>query len=540
MPVINRQTRGHPKLHHARPQEIPELCEKMDDRKDLQNDRFGAEIRLRLQELDRKLEQLALQVGSCLDGIGAIQQDPPHSRTISKQLPMTNRSSSEYYPSHGEEPSEQAIEPLPLAGPLKTLPEETKAGPGSRRTSIGSTETYIAGRLASLGLDSAYVFKTRGAITEKVWTFLDDPESSVAAGWFARLWFLFISAGVMFTLVQTIDHPILDVVVASVIETIFDIAFLLEFLTRYAVCASSWGFIKSPYNMLDALAAAPIVLRASVGFVLVRGDETATVIVLLCVVPVLRMMKMLRQFQLFHLFVMVLSTTMQALKFLLFMLSIIVLVFSALVFVVEPRSNIATLPDAMWFTIVTMTTVGYGDVTPETPAGTGIISVLIISSVLYMAMPIGIVGNAFTQVWKDRDYILLATRTHNRLVEWGYTAHDIPALFKHFDTNGSGELSLVEFRQMIREMRVGLRDERVVELFETLDKDGGGSIDHKEFLRALFPGTYHEIYGSRKNQPKKEKPREREKKRRSSSKQRAKDGSPSSSPADFTVERNDS
>merc|ERR1712176_933063 len=77
-----------------------------------------------------------------------------------------------------------------------------------------------------------------------------------------------------------------------------------------------------------------------------------------------------------------------------------------------------------------MTTVGYGDVIPISLPGSIITSALIVITVLYMAVPLGIIGNAFTQTWNDRDRILLTHRTRDRLRQWGYGARDIPVLFQ--------------------------------------------------------------------------------------------------------------
>merc|ERR1712048_474182 len=84
-------------------------------------------------------------------------------------------------------------------------------------------------------------------------------------------------------------------------------------------------------------------------------------------------------------------------------------------------------------------------------------------------------------------------KTRHKIIEWGYNATDIPALFRQFDVDSSGELDLEEFRQMITEMSIGLTDARICELFESIDADGSGSIDHKEFIKCLFPGLYHRL-----------------------------------------------
>mmetsp|Transcript_86929 Transcript_86929/g.202358 ORF Transcript_86929/g.202358 Transcript_86929/m.202358 type:complete len:194 (-) Transcript_86929:149-730(-) len=168
-----------------------------------------------------------------------------------------------------------------------------------------------------------------------------------------------------------------------------------------------------------------------------------------------------------------------------------------LIYLVEERTNIPSLASAAWFTIVTMTTVGYGDITPDSTAGSIISSVLVVVTVLYMAIPLGIVGNAFTQTWNDRDRILLMQRTRSRLMQWGFSAHDIPELFRLSASNDDGELDITEFRDLIHGMHVGFSDERIFQLFQSFDQDHSGMIDDKEFVRALFPNSYHVIYNNK-------------------------------------------
>lgn len=142
-----------------------------------------------------------------------------------------------------------------------------------------------------------------------------------------------------------------------------------------------------------------------------------------------------------------------------------------------------------------MTTVGYGDIVPVSTAGSIVVSALVIFSVLYMAMPLGIVGQAFNQVWNDRDRLLLVLRTKERLLQWGYTAKDALEVFRWFDEDGSGQLDIDEFRSMIDQMRLGFDRKRVVQLFNGIDKDGGGTIEAEEFVKYLFPEDYYDIYG---------------------------------------------
>ena len=61
-----------------------------------------------------------------------------------------------------------------------------------------------------------------------------------------------------------------------------------------------------------------------------------------------------------------------------------------------------SIPDALWWAIVTSTTVGYGDMYPQTSAGKAINSFAMIFGVLFFAMPIAIVGNEFTKAWAEK------------------------------------------------------------------------------------------------------------------------------------------
>merc|ERR1740138_1514692 len=121
-------------------------------------------------------------------------------------------------------------------------------------------------------------------------------------------------------------------------------------------------------------------------------------------------------------------------------------------------------------TLVTMTTVGYGDVVPQTQGGRVATSCLVIVSLMYMAVPLGLIGHAFTEVWADRHRILLVRQARACISQWGYTADSLMGLFKHFDADGSGEIDLSEFRGMIEEMGLGMTDVLTEKLFSSFDK----------------------------------------------------------------------
>jgi len=368
-------------------------------------------------------------------------------------------------------------------------------GSFSTNTTVSTRKSSIS---SSLFVTQAQLQRRRGRnkFVESVWKFLDQPESSKFAFCFARAMPVLVGGSVLFTLLLCMEPRPFEGLFPVMVEAAFDTLFTLEILTRFIVCPDRCAFFFSAYNYLDLVAGLPAAaLRISTAITISLDNGEPAGSLLLCVVPVLRLFKMLRHFEKFRLLVSAFKLAFEALPVLLFTLTIHILVFSALIYLVEPRDNIPTLPWAVWLTVTSMTTLGYGDKVPTSGAGHVIISVLVISSSLYMAIPLGIVGNAFSRVWEDRDRLLLMSRTRDCLFQEGYNAHSIPELFHIFDADRDGQLSFSEFQRMIQEMRIGLSADRALQLFTTFDRDGNGGVDDGEFMRALFPKAFAEIYG---------------------------------------------
>jgi len=334
----------------------------------------------------------------------------------------------------------------------------------------------------------------------RLWMLLEDPTSSRAARWFAALLNYFIGATILFTLLQSTSPPVFHGFPVAVAEVVFEALFLLECIARYLVCHSTCLFFKSTYNIIDMMATLPVVVRVVRRLELPAEDEAPAMhYILFCAVPIIRFLKLFRRIQKFHVFVHTFSQTLEALKVLLCLLALFILFFSSLIYIIEPSEAVDSLPTAIWMSIVTVATVGYGDVVPTTAGGRLVCGILVLSSVLYMAMPISIVGDAFMKSWADRHRLLVMIRTRDRLRQWGYTAFDMPRLFQRFDVNGNGELALDEFHDMIAKMGIGMKAREATELFEVFDADGSGGVDEQEFMRGLFPEAYHQIYGVRRS-----------------------------------------
>jgi len=183
---------------------------------------------------------------------------------------------------------------------------------------------------------------------------------------------------------------------------------------------------------------------------------------------------------------------------LLFLMLLIAQVFSTLIYIFEPRDNIHSLPESLWFVIITMSTVGYGEIVPMSAGGKCTTLVLVICSTLYLAVPVGIVGSAFNRVWEDRDRLLLIQQVQDRLQACGLGGSDIPGMFADFGEsgeNGDGVLTFCDFQNMVAQMHLGIPEEKQVDLFESFDGDNSGTIEAREFVRVFCPKDFLKLYG---------------------------------------------
>jgi len=127
-----------------------------------------------------------------------------------------------------------------------------------------------------------------------------------------------------------------------------------------------------------------------------------------------------------------------------------VLLFASLLYAAEREvqpDKFGTIPQAMWWAIVTLGTVGYGDVVPVTPLGKFISTFAIIAGFAMIALPVAIISTAFAEELKRRDFV----------VTWGMLAR-VP-LFSH--------LSASEIADIMRLLRA-----RTIEQGEVLVRRG--------------------------------------------------------------------
>lgn len=331
----------------------------------------------------------------------------------------------------------------------------------------------------------------RHFLKRSVYTFLEDGNSSDSAWWYGFCMNCLIILSVFLSLFQV---SFLESDVSMwVLDFGFDIVFAVDLLVRLLAWPTLSNFFLNAYNIIDMSVIPSLIIRVANGIEL-NVDDGVWSTILLCFFPTLKLLKLLRRFQTFQVLLSAWWAVVEALPMLIFVLTIMATTFASLFFVFEPRSNIPDWPTALWLTVVSMTGLGYGDLTPETSQGKVFVSILIFASLLYLSIPFGILGSAFTLAWAQRSAVLAVRKLRKQLANHGFTAADVPKLLQHFDLDHDSEISLVEFETMIKDIMIGLREREVIDLFECLDFRQEGRILTSTFLSMLFPRNYGETW----------------------------------------------
>ncbi|XP_067860894.1 potassium voltage-gated channel subfamily A member 1-like [Heptranchias perlo] len=187
-----------------------------------------------------------------------------------------------------------------------------------------------------------------------------------------------------------------------IIETTCVIWFTLELMVRFFACPSKSVFSKDIMNIIDIVAIFPYFI--TLGTELAEQQSNGQQAMSLAILRVIRLVRVFRIFKLsrhskgLQILGQTLKASMRELGLLIFFLFIGVILFSSAVYFAEaddPRSNFSSIPDAFWWAVVTMTTVGYGDMKPVTVGGKMVGSLCAIAGVLTIALPVPVIVSNF-------------------------------------------------------------------------------------------------------------------------------------------------
>ena len=200
-------------------------------------------------------------------------------------------------------------------------------------------------------------------------------------------------------------------------EVIFTLLFTVEYAVRIYVSPQRLRYIFSFWGIVDLFAVIPGYLA------FIYANSSYLLIV--------RLLRVLRVFRVFRLFgylseanVLMRSLKKSHKKILVFACFIVVLatLFGSLMYLVEgPEHGFTSIPKSIYWTIVTITTVGYGDITPQTSLGQIISSIAMLLGYSIFAVPTGIVAAHLSDE--------LRSQRRRPCSNCGAISHDEDALF---------------------------------------------------------------------------------------------------------------
>ena len=189
-----------------------------------------------------------------------------------------------------------------------------------------------------------------------------------------------------------------------IVETLCIIWFSFELVVRFFACPSKTDFFKNIMNFIDIVAIIPYFITLGTEIAEQKGNQKGEQATSLAILRVIRLVRVFRIFKLsrhskgLQILGQTLKASMRELGLLIFFLFIGVILFSSAVYFAEAEeaeSHFSSIPDAFWWAVVSMTTVGYGDMYPVTIGGKIVGSLCAIAGVLTIALPVPVIVSNF-------------------------------------------------------------------------------------------------------------------------------------------------
>lgn len=181
-----------------------------------------------------------------------------------------------------------------------------------------------------------------------------------------------------------------------IVEWFFTLVFMIEYLLRLWCLRQPLSYALSFFGIVDFLSIIPSFLS-----LFLPGGQYLLVIRLLRILRVFRIFKLVRYVGEARLLVTALRASARKIFVFFFTVATMVTIFGSLMYLVEGETNgFLNIPISIYWAIVTLTTVGYGDITPHTDLGRAIASIIMIIGYSVIAVPTGIVTVALSNAQK--------------------------------------------------------------------------------------------------------------------------------------------
>jgi voltage-gated potassium channel len=206
------------------------------------------------------------------------------------------------------------------------------------------------------------------------------------------------------------------------LEWFYTFLFTIEYTLRLISIRKPWRYVFSILGLIDLLALIPSYLS-----IVIPGAQSLLVFRALRLLRLFRIFKLAEFLTEIHFLTTALRNSLRKISIFLLTVLTLVVILGSIMYLVEKRENgFSNIPESIYWAIVTITTVGYGDISPVTPMGKFVASVVMLIGYAIIAVPTGIITHD----------IAVATRQKKELPEscpsCGREGHESDALFcKH-------------------------------------------------------------------------------------------------------------
>ncbi len=177
------------------------------------------------------------------------------------------------------------------------------------------------------------------------------------------------------------------------LEWVFTLLFTVEYVLRLYTARDALRYARSFFGLVDLFSVLPTYLS-----LLVPGGQMLIVIRVLRVLRVFRVLKLAQYVGEANVLGYALRSARYKITVFVFTVLTIVAVVGSLMYLIEgPRSGFTSIPRGVYWAIVTLTTVGYGDIAPATGLGQGLAAIVMIMGYGIIAVPTGIVSVELAQ-----------------------------------------------------------------------------------------------------------------------------------------------